>query len=176
MAIHGRNSWLLGSNPNILPRHPTFFCALHATLSGPIFSRCTLALWELASVRLKVGETHPDYGRRKVWQEGLEVAMKIKGSQGRKRVEWVKVEHPFTALSPASDVHANHNEAHNSALRRLRSAYRRRQNLYAKRQEAKQACFGCERDWCIIGCDRIGDWEKIGLRPWQWDIVIVPFQ
>jgi hypothetical protein len=23
-------------------------------------------------------------------------------------VEWVKVEHPFTALSPASDVHANH--------------------------------------------------------------------
>lgn len=91
-----------------------------------------------ASVRLKVGETHPDYGRRKVWRQGLEVAMKIKGSQGRKRVEWVKVEHPFTALSPASDVHANHNEAHNSALRRLRSAYRRRQNLYAKRQEALQ--------------------------------------
>lgn len=35
-------------------------------------------------------------GRRKVWRQGLEVAMKIKGSQGHKRVEWVKVEHPFT--------------------------------------------------------------------------------
>lgn len=61
-------------------------------------------------------ETHPDYGRRKVWREGLEVAMKIKGSQGQKRVEWVKVEHPFTAISPACEVHANHNEAQNSAL------------------------------------------------------------
>ena len=60
-------------------------------------------------------ETHPDYGRRKVWREGLQVAMKIKGSQGQKRVEWVKVEHPFTALSPAYEIHANHNEAQNSA-------------------------------------------------------------
>jgi hypothetical protein len=63
---------------------------------------------KLASVALKAGEADPDYGHRKVWRQGLEVAMKIKGSQGKKRVEWVKVEHPFTALSPASDVHANH--------------------------------------------------------------------
>ena len=41
--------------------------------------------------------------------------MKIKGSQGYKRVEWVKIEHPFTAISATSDVHANHNEAQNSA-------------------------------------------------------------
>jgi len=33
----------------------------------------------------------------KVWREGLEVAMKIKGSQGRKRVKWVKPEHPYTS-------------------------------------------------------------------------------
>jgi len=46
------------------------------------------------------------------------VAMKIKGSQGRRRVEWVYAEHPFTAISCASEVHANHNEAQNSALRR----------------------------------------------------------
>jgi hypothetical protein len=80
------------------------------------------ALWQLASVTLAPGDAHPDYGRRKVWREGLEVAMKIKGSQGQKRVEWVKVEHPFTAISPEHEVHANHNEAHNSALRRRASA------------------------------------------------------
>jgi hypothetical protein len=67
----------------------------------------TTAFWKLASVPLKAGETHPDYKRRKVWREGLEVAIKIKGSQGHKRVEWVKVEHPFTAISPACEVHAN---------------------------------------------------------------------
>jgi len=36
------------------------------------------ALWKQASVRLNPGEYHPDYGRRKAWREGLEVAMKIK--------------------------------------------------------------------------------------------------
>lgn len=53
-------------------------------------------------------------------------------SQGHPRVEWVKPEHPCTAMSDKGDVHANHNEASNSALRRRCSAYRRRQNLYAK--------------------------------------------
>lgn len=89
-------------------------------------------LWKLASVILKPSEIPANYGYRKVWQFGLEVGMKIKGSQGRKRVEWVKIEHPFTAISTKSDVHANHNEAQNSSLRRRASAYRRRQNLYAK--------------------------------------------
>ena len=103
------------------------------------------ALWQVASVRLKAGEFHPDYGRRKVWRQGLEVAMKIKGSQGRKRVEWVKVEHPFTAPSPAGEVHANHNEAQNSALRRRASAYRRRQNFYAKRVEGLQRVLDVQR-------------------------------
>lgn len=103
------------------------------------------ALWKLATVRLKASETHPDYGRRKVWREGLEVAMKIKGSQGHKRVEWVKVEHPFTAISVATEVHANHNEAQNSALRRRASAYRRRQNLYAKRLAGLQRVLDVQR-------------------------------
>lgn len=71
--------------------------------------------------------------------------MKIKGSQGHKRVEWVKVEHPFTAMSPESEVHANHNEAQNSALRRRASAYRRRQNLYAKRVAALQRVLDVQR-------------------------------
>lgn len=44
-------------------------------------------LWPLASVYLLNGEYHRDDGHRKVWREGLEVAMKIKGSQGNRRVE-----------------------------------------------------------------------------------------
>ncbi len=89
-------------------------------------------LWKLASVRLKYQEVSAQYGHLKVWREGLEVAIKIKGSQGRPRIESVKPEHPFTAISPASEVHANHNEALNSSIRRRCSAYRRRQNHYAK--------------------------------------------
>jgi hypothetical protein len=99
------------------------------------------ALWKLASVRLKADEVHPNYPYRKVWRQGLEVAMKIKGSQGRKRVEWVRV----TAISPAHEVHANHNEAQNSALRRRASAYRRRQNLYAKCVEGLQRVLDVQR-------------------------------
>ena len=62
-------------------------------------------LWKLASVRLKYQEVSAQYGHLKVWREGLEVAIKIKGSQGRPRIESVKPEHPFTAISPASEVH-----------------------------------------------------------------------
>jgi hypothetical protein len=90
------------------------------------------ALWKLASVRLQSIALPESYKSRKVWREGLEVAIKIKASQGHKRVEWVKTEHPFTPISAASEVHANHVEAHNAALRRHCSAYRRHQNLYAK--------------------------------------------
>jgi hypothetical protein len=103
------------------------------------------ALWQLASVFLTTIETHPDFRYRKVWREGLEVAMKIKGSQGRRRIEWVKTEHPFTAISPANEVHANHNEAHNAALRRRASAYRRCQNLYAKALAGLQRALDVQR-------------------------------
>lgn len=102
-------------------------------------------LWRLASISLKSREYTPIYGYRKVWQEGLEVAMKVKGSQGRKRLEWVKPEHPYTAISPKSEVHANHNEAHNSALRRRCSAYRRRTNTYAKKVEGLQRSLTVQR-------------------------------
>ena len=46
-------------------------------------------------------------------------------------------EHPYTAISDQSNIHANHNKA-NSALRRRCSPYRRRQNLYAKNTEGLQ--------------------------------------
>ena len=56
------------------------------------------ALWDLASVYLALRDCSSAYRTRKVWREGLEVAMKIKGSQGQRRVVWVKTEHPFTAI------------------------------------------------------------------------------
>ncbi len=102
-------------------------------------------LWKMASVYLKLSEVTPEYGYRKVWRYGLEVAMKIKGSQGNRRVEWVKPEHPYTAISGKSDVHANHNEANNSALRRRCSAFRCRQNLYAKNTEGLQRTVTVQR-------------------------------
>lgn len=78
--------------------------------------RYSKKLWKLASVYLPGSATTEVYPFRKVWREGLEVAIKIKGSQGKPRIEWVKQEHPYTAVSPKSEVHANHNEALNSAL------------------------------------------------------------
>jgi hypothetical protein len=71
--------------------------------------------------------------------------MKIKGSQGQRRVVWIKPEHPFTAISPMAEVNANHNEAQNAALRRRSSAYRRRQNLYAKTRTGLQRVLDVQR-------------------------------
>ena len=100
-------------------------------------------LWRLASKYLKFGESSRAYGHRKVWRQGLEVAIKVKSSQGNKRVEWVKPEHPYTAISPKPEVHANHNQAHNSAIPRRCSAYRRRTNTYAK------LVFGLQRSLAV---------------------------
>jgi len=115
-----------------------------------LFSQGTQAAWQLNNVILCVGlQMETRYSQQlwllqyweqvlqnlwisKVWREGLEVAMKIKGSQGRKRVKWVKPEHPYTAISPKQEVGANHNEALNSSIRRRCSACRRT-NTYAKR-------------------------------------------
>jgi len=63
-------------------------------------------------------------------------------------------EHPFTAISCASEVHSNHNEAQNNCSRRSR-AYRRRQNLYAKRVQGLQRALMCN-DWCITGASSLG--------------------
>jgi hypothetical protein len=102
-------------------------------------------LWKLASVYLPSSLTSTAYPYRKVWREGLEVAIKIKGSQGQPRVEWLKIEHPWTALSAIAEVHANHLEAFNSALRRRATAYRRRQNHYAKQVEGLQRALDVQR-------------------------------
>jgi hypothetical protein len=103
------------------------------------------ALWKAASVYLPPSETTSSYRYRKVWREGLEVAIKVKGSQGTPHVQWLRAEHPFTAMSPPSEVHANHNEAHNSSLRRRASAYHRRHNHYAKVVEGLQRALNVQR-------------------------------
>ncbi len=71
--------------------------------------------------------------------------MKIKGSPGNPRRKWVKIEHPNTSISSKYEVHANHNEAHNSAIRRKCSAYRRRQNLYAKKVQGLNRAITVQR-------------------------------
>jgi hypothetical protein len=75
--------------------------------------------------------------------------MKIKGFQGHKRVEWVKVEHPFTAISAATEVHANHNETQNSALSRRANAYRQRQICMLNARKAYNVFWKCNHS-CII--------------------------
>ena len=102
-------------------------------------------LWKLASVWLKRSQFPAVYNIRKAWREGLEVAIKVKGSQGCPRREWVKHEHPWTALSHEGEVHANHCEAHHAALRRRCSAFRRRQNLYAKTVEGLERALSVQR-------------------------------
>ena len=86
-----------------------------------------------------------EYKHFKVWRQGLEVAIKIKGSQGKPILVSLKSEHPFTAISPLCQVHANHNQALNSSIRRRCSAYRRRQNHYAKTVAGLQRAITLQR-------------------------------
>jgi hypothetical protein len=101
-------------------------------------------LWKLASVYLSKRE-YPKRRQRKVWREGLEVAIKVKGSQGKRRVEWVKPEHPWSAIRATLEVRANHTEAFNSSICRRCSAYRRRQNHYDKTSKGLQHMVTFER-------------------------------
>jgi hypothetical protein len=75
----------------------------------------------------------------------VKVRLKNKGSQahrrGRKRPKYQAPcpEHPDTCQNiETQDIHANHLEAFNSALRRRMACYRRKTNTYAKEQPALQ--------------------------------------
>lgn len=75
----------------------------------------------------------------------MKVRIKNKGAQKHKRgpkrpkYQAPLKEPPQTPQSlPKQDIHANHLEAFNSALRRLLACYRRRTNTYAKHQTALQ--------------------------------------
>jgi hypothetical protein len=75
-------------------------------------------LWKIASCCLKASEFSRADGYPKAWRQGLEVAIEIKGSQGNKGVKWLKPEHRYTAISPVSEVHANHHQAHGQCFKK----------------------------------------------------------
>jgi len=81
----------------------------------------------------------------KVLRKGLKVRIKNKGSQSKKRgrkrpkYEAPHREHPDTVQNiSTNDIHANHVEAFNAALRRSSSPYQRKTNTYAKKTGALQ--------------------------------------
>jgi hypothetical protein len=81
----------------------------------------------------------------KTLPKGLKVRVKNKGNQQhkrgpkRKKYQSPHQEHPDTDQSLSNaDIHANHVEAQNAALRRRNSAFRRRTNTYAKSVDGLQ--------------------------------------
>lgn len=69
--------------------------------------------------------------------EGVKVRLKNKGQSKRPTYEAPQPEHPQTPQNvPDTDIHANHLEAFNSALRRQLACFRRRANTYAKLKTA----------------------------------------
>ena len=99
-------------------------------------------LFEICYELLKTGKR----GRpRKTLKKGVKVRVKNKGSQkskpGRKRDKYQapQPEHPDTTQDiDNSDIHANHVEAFNAALRRMCAAFRRKTNTYAKKRKRLQ--------------------------------------
>ena len=99
-------------------------------------------LFEICYELLKTGKR----GRpRKTLKKGVKVRVKNKGSQkkkpGRKREKYQapQSEHPDTTQNIKNpDIHANHVEGFNAALRRMCSAFRRKTNTYAKKVERLQ--------------------------------------
>ena len=77
--------------------------------------------------------------------EGVKVRLKNKGSQAHKKgpkrpkYQAPQPEHPNTSQDlDNKDIHANHLESFNSAIRRKLSCFRRRTNMYAKTKETLQ--------------------------------------
>jgi hypothetical protein len=99
-------------------------------------------LFELCAEELRDGRR----GRPpKTLPVSVKVRVKNKGSQNaspehkRPKYEAPQREHPDTEQTlDDTDIHANHVEAHNAALRRRNSAFRRRTNTYAKCKEGLQ--------------------------------------
>lgn len=93
-------------------------------------------LFEVCHELIRTGKV----GRpRKTLQKGVKVRVKNKGSQshkkGPKRAKYQAPlpEHPETvSIIENREIHANHVEANNAAMRRKCSAFRRKTNTYAK--------------------------------------------
>ncbi len=100
--------------------------------------------------------------------KGVKVRVKNKGSQAHKKgpkrpkYQAPHKEHPDTEQNlDNEDVHANHLEGFNSALRRLISCYRRKTNIYAKDKKplqkrlgayAKSSTVFCRCVWQVASC------------------------
>jgi transposase-like protein len=83
-------------------------------------------------------------------RQGVKVRLKNKGNRSnkpgrkRKKYEAPQPEHPRTKQGmPNSDIHADHVEADNAAIRRDSSPFRRRTNTYAKKMSALQRVLDC---------------------------------
>ncbi len=104
--------------------------------------RYSKVLFQICHDTLHTGER----GRpKKVLKQGVKVRLKNKGDQSHKKgpkrakYEAPKPEHPATRQNLQNkDVHANHSEGQNAAIRRKNSTYRRRTNTYAKCKPALQ--------------------------------------
>ena len=82
---------------------------------------------------------------KKVLKENLRIKLKNKGSQDHKpgpkldKYQTPKPEHPNTKNKISNaEIHANHAEGQNAAIRRKNSAYRRKTNTYAKIKDGLQ--------------------------------------
>jgi hypothetical protein len=104
------------------------------------YSNC---LFQICHDLVKTGKP----GRLKsVLKKGLKARVKNKGIQGddntsskREKYQTPKSEHPETKQDIInSEIHANHCEGQNAAIRRRNSAFRRRTNTYAKCKDALQ--------------------------------------
>ncbi len=99
-------------------------------------------LFEICRQALRTGQV----GRpRQTLPQGVKVRVKNKGSQAHKKgpkrpkYQAPQPEHPDTPQDlDEADIHANHLEGFNSALRRKLACYRRRTNTYAKQTESLQ--------------------------------------
>lgn len=106
-------------------------------------------LFNLCCEAVKTGQR----GRpRKTLPKDVKVRLKNKGSsnakQNRQKYESPKPEHPDTKQNIENkEIHANHVEAFNAALRRKNSAYRRKTNTYAKDTPALQRTL--DAHWVI---------------------------
>lgn len=114
-------------------------------------------LFELCQELIRTGKR----GRPKTTlKKGIKVRIKNKGSQskkrGRKRPKYQSPfpEHPETMQDIENkDIHANHTEGQNAAIRRKDSAYRRRTNTYAKNDDALQRTLDIQ--WIVHNFVRV---------------------
>jgi len=121
-----------------------------ALSSGSRMGGATGTAGQACQCRLTAEETR-DYGRRKCGVRKESDDENQKGSRGQKQVEWV--EHPFTAISPAYEVHTL-KEAQNSALTAFKCLSEATEDLYAKQQKDFLRAWMYCNDWFIIGYDQ----------------------